>query len=327
MAHLASAGARGRTGIAAGVVACGLLTFVAAQGRNPSEAPSIAGVQSVLSTMPPLEESSGGQQRYISAVDVDGSGTIYAIQRQVKNPITVIAPDGKVIASWGEGMFDLPHGIRVDPEGNVWATDAGPRSRVYEFTRSGNLLLELDLTRYPPKHPNTERFVADETFKGATDVAVARNGHIYVSDGYGNARVVEFDAAGAFVREWGEPGKGPGQFRLPHGIAIGADGNVYVADRENGRVQRFTADGRYVGEWSYGNQLYSLDFGSRGDVYMGYRDATSRGLDGWVLKADAMTGRVIGRFQGPVHFVALAPSGAVMGGTTTGNVQVFTPAP
>ena len=321
------ASVRHRTGIAVAVAGCcGVLTL-AAQGPGASDAPLIAGAQSVLSTMPPLEESVAGQQRYISAVDVDGSGNVYAIQRLVKNPITVIAPGGKVIASWGEGLFDLPHGIRVDPQGNLWATDAGPRSRVYKFTRAGERLLLLDLTRYAPRHPNTERFVADETFKGATDVAFAPNGHVYVSDGYGNARVVEFDAGGTFVREWGEPGKGPGQFRLPHGIAIGPGGNVYVADRENGRVQRFTPEGKYVGEWLYGNQLYSVDFGSRGDVYMGYRDASSRGLDGWILKADATTGRVQGRFPGPVHFVALAPSGAVFGGTTAGKVQLFTPAP
>jgi len=311
------------------IAAIGTSVFAAfvAQAQSPSDAPAIAGQQSVLSATPALEESSAGQQKYVSAVDVDPGGNAYAIQRLVKNPITVIAPDGKVIASWGEGMFQLPHGIRVDPQGNVWATDAGPRSRIYKFTRSGERLLEIDLTRYAPVHPNTERFVADETFRGATDVAFARNGHIYVSDGYGNARVVEFDAIGTFVREWGEPGRGPGQFRLPHGIAVGADGNVYVADRENGRVQRFTPEGQYLGEWAYGNQLYSLDFGSRGEVYMGYRDATARGLDGWVLKADAASGRVVGRFPGPVHFVALAPSGAVMGGTTAGTIQMFSPTP
>src|SRR6478735_8091614 len=128
------------------VALCGaLLTMADARGQTPSEAPAIAGTQSVLSTMPPLEESTAGQQRYVSAVDVDSSGNVYAIQRLVRNSITVIAPDGKRIASWGEGMFDLPHGIRVDPEGNVWATDAGPRSRVYKFTRAGALLLQLDL--------------------------------------------------------------------------------------------------------------------------------------------------------------------------------------
>ena len=319
--------ARLLTMAAIAAIATGALSAIAAQTPPASDAPAIKGLQTVLSTTPPLEASAGAQQKYISAVDVDAGGNVYAIQRLVKHPITVIAPDGKVVASWGEGMFQLPHGIRVDPQGNVWATDAGPRSRIYKFTRSGERLLDIDLTRYAPVHANTERFVADETFRGATDVAFASNGHIYVSDGYGNARVLEFDAAGTFVREWGEPGKGPGQFRLPHGIAIGADGNVYVADRENGRVQRFTPDGRYLGEWAYGNQLYSLDFGSQGEIYIGYRDATSRGLDGWILKADAATGRVLGRFPGPVHFVALAPSGAILGGTTAGTIQVFTPTP
>ena len=298
---------------------------VTAQGGT--DAPLIPGTQTFLSTNPPLEESSGGQQRTISAVDAGPDGTVYVIQRQVKNPVIVIGPDGKVNASWGEGLFQLPHGIRVDPQGNVWATDAGPQSRVYKFTRSGTKLLELDLTKYPPLHPNTERFIADTTFMGATDVAFAGNGHIYVSDGYLNARVVEFDAAATFIREWGEPGKGPGQFRLPHGIAIGPDGNVYVADRENGRVQRFTPEGKYLDEWNYGDRLYSVDFTSRGDVYMGFLDSASRGLDGWVLKADATTGRVGGRFKGPVHFVAIGPSGTEFGGTTTGKVQVFTPAP
>src|SRR3954469_19284835 len=105
------------------VALCGaLLTMAAARGQAPSEAPAIAGTESVLSTMPPLEESTAGQQRYVSAVDVDGSGNIYAIQRLDRSPITALAPAGIRIASGGEGMFDLPHGIRVDAEGNVWAT-------------------------------------------------------------------------------------------------------------------------------------------------------------------------------------------------------------
>ena len=309
--------------VAAIVVIAALVSLVA---QKPGDAPLIDGAQSFLSARPPLEESTPTQQRTISAVDVDRDGNVYIIQRQVKNPITIIGRDGEVIASWGDGLFQLPHGIRVDPQGNVWATDAGPRSRVYKFTRSGNRLLEIDLTRYPPLHPNSERFIADTMFAGATDVAFAANGHVYVSDGYQNARVVEFDAGGTFVREWGEPGKGQGQFRLPHGIAIGPDANVYVADRENGRVQRFSPEGKYLGEWSYGDRLYSLDFGpGGGDVYMGYLDAASRGLDGWVLKADARTGQVSGRLKGPVHFVAIGPSGSVFGGTQTGKVQVFTP--
>ena len=302
------------------------LALAVAAAQKASESPLIDGTQTFLSTSPPLEESTPAQQRNISAVDVGPDGTVYVIQRQVKNPITVVTPDGRVTASWGDGMFQLPHGVRLDPQGNVWATDASPRSRVYKFTRSGNLLLEIDLGRYPPRHPNSERFIADVTFAGATDVAFAANGHIYVSDGYQNARIVEFDANGAFIREWGEPGKGPGQFRLPHGIAIGPDGTVYVAVRDNGRVQRFAPEGTYLGEWSYGDRLYSVDFGPRGDIYMGYLDAASRGLEGWVLRADAKTGQVLGRFKGPVHFVALGPSGSEFGGTQAGKVQVFTPA-
>src|SRR4029079_9251050 len=106
-------------------------------------------------------------------------------------------------------------------------------------------------------------------FCGATDVAFRNDGHFYVSDGYCNARVIEYAADGRKVREWGTKGKGRGQFQIAHDVAVAGDGTVFVADRENGRVQWLDPGGRYLGEKHFGGQLFSAQAGPDGLVYVG----------------------------------------------------------
>jgi DNA-binding beta-propeller fold protein YncE len=170
----------------------------------------------------------------ISALTTDKGGNIYVIHRPANgDPIVVLDAQGHLIRSWGKGLFEIPHGIRVDPAGNVWALDANT-SMVYKFTPSGNTILKISVGEIPDQ---------TQEFCGATDVAFAKGGHVFVTDGYCNARVIEYDEAGRKVRQWGERGAGPGQFHLVHSIAISPKGQLYIADRENGRVQWSTNKG------------------------------------------------------------------------------------
>src|SRR5262249_27118564 len=158
--------------------------------------------------------------------------------------------DGRVLRSWGKGLYKIPHSIRVDPQGNIWTTDAAS-SLVLKFTPQGKKLLEIAVGGQPA-HPASP-------FCGTTDIAFGPDGRMFVSDGSATASILEYTADGRRVREWGTPGTGPGQFHLPHGIAVDENGIVYVADRENGRIQRFDLEGHYLGEWSNLGKTFSLN--------------------------------------------------------------------
>ena len=160
-------------------------------------------------------------------------------------------------------MFTMPHSIRIDPQGNVWTTDAAT-SMVYKFTPSGRKLMEIAVGGLPSQcmdqqiNPESERPSGPNDFCGTTDVAFAPNGHVFITDGYFNNRVMEYSADGTRLNEWGSAGTGPGQFRLPHSIVIDETGVIFVSDRENGRIQRFDLTGKYLGEWPHLGRIYSL---------------------------------------------------------------------
>jgi peptidylamidoglycolate lyase len=172
-----------------------------------------------------------------------------------------IGADGAIMDSLGAGLFLNPHAIAVDHEDNIWATDNNLH-QVFKLSPTGELLLvvgEAGVRGDDGRH-----------FNGVTDVAVARDGSFYVSDGYGNNRVAKFSPTGEFLFSWGEQGAGPGQFRLPHGITLDAQGRVYVADRSNVRIQVFEADGTYITEWS-GEALgrpWGVEVGPDGFLYV-----------------------------------------------------------
>lgn len=154
--------------------------------------------------------------------------------------ILKISTDGRVIDSLGAGLFRNPHGLAVDAQDNIWVADNNLQ-QVFELSPEGRVLLtvgEAGVRGQDATH-----------FNGVTDVAVARDGSFYVTDGYGNNRVAKFAADGTFLFDWGEEGDGPGQFRLPHGITLDPDGRVYVADRTNARIQVFAPDGAFIRQW------------------------------------------------------------------------------
>lgn len=162
-----------------------------------------------LKVLPP---QAGWEMGMVSWVASDSKGLIYLLQRGDKaDPVIVVNRAGMVIRSWGKGMYAMPHAIRIDPQGNVWTTDAAS-SMVYKFSREGKKLTEIKVGGQPT--PCLGNFCS------TTDIAFAPNGHLFISDGYANARILEYTPDGKKLREWGSPGTGPGQFRLPHSIQI-----------------------------------------------------------------------------------------------------------
>ena len=193
------------------------------------------------------------------------------------------------------------HSIRVDHEGNIWVVDAGGHV-VYKMNQQGDVLMQLGTRGKAGAGPRN--------FNLPTDVAVASNGNIYVSDGYGGARVAKFSSDGEFLLEFGRRGTGPAEFGMPHNVVVDAQERVYVSDRDNGRVQVFDSNGEFLMEWAgtggvsalgitkdqhlwAGNVLFTLDgkpvgrlpgdsaghggmaFAPNGDVYVAYLNGTA----------------------------------------------------
>jgi DNA-binding beta-propeller fold protein YncE len=181
--------------------------------------------------------------RYVeaTAVAVDSKDRVYVFNRG-EHPVIVFDRDGRFLRSWGEGLFSRAHGITIGPDDSLWLTDDGNHT-IRQFTPEGKLLLTIGAAGRPAD-PHSGK-----PFNRPTHVALCpHTGDIYISDGYGNSRVHKYDPKGRHLLSWGEPGTDPGCFNVPHNMATDGDGYVYVADRENHRVQVFDANGRYQGQ-------------------------------------------------------------------------------
>ena len=188
----------------------------------------------------------------VPAVATDSQDRMYLFAR-ASSPILVFDADARFLWSWGEGLFVGPHGISIGPDDAVYCTDYLDHT-VRKFTPEGELLLTLGISGCASDTGATtvdyrQIRQAGPPFSFPTNLAIAANGDLFVADGYGNARIHRFNPDGALLHSWGAPGAGPGEFHVPHGIAIDRAGLIYVADRENSRIQRFTPDGEYVDEW------------------------------------------------------------------------------
>jgi outer membrane protein assembly factor BamB len=178
----------------------------------------------------------------VAAVGVDKRDNVYVFTRG-EHPMLVFGKDGQFLRSWGEGQFKRPHGVHMGPDDSIYLTDDGNHN-VRKYSLDGKLLLELGTPGKPAA------FMSGVPFHRCTHTALAPNGDIYVSDGYGNARVHRYSPDGKLLTSWGEPGSGPGQFNIAHNIVCDADGWVYVADRENNRIQVFDGNGKYETQWN-----------------------------------------------------------------------------
>jgi len=260
----------------------------------------------------------------ISAVAADASGNLHVIHRPTNggDPIVVLDRHGKLVRSFGRGVFEIPHGIRIDSSGNVWATESSKASKVVKFSSTGTKLLEINVRDMVPAH-GTVRRDREVPQVGATDVAFGPNGTVYVTDGYQNARVMVFDANGTLIREWGRPGTGPGEFRVPHGIAVRND-IVYVADRENGRLQWFDLHGVFKGQWVLGGQFYNVAFAADGTLWASTHPAgVPLEQEFHVVRIDMATGRPNGKIAVRSHELAIAPDGLILPATRTGELVAF----
>jgi DNA-binding beta-propeller fold protein YncE len=184
----------------------------------------------------------GWELNDVAAVGVDSKDQVYVFNRG-EHPMIVFDRDGNVLRSWGEGLFRRAHGLHIDQHDNLYCTDDGDHT-VRRCTPAG----KVELTIGVPGEPAP--FMSGEPFHRCTHTALSPRGEIYVSDGYGNARVHKFSPAGRLLMSWGESGSGPGEFNIVHNIATDAEGWVYVADRENHRIQVFDGNGKYETQWN-----------------------------------------------------------------------------
>src|SRR6266446_8789502 len=176
-----------------------------------------------------------------AAVGVDRQNRVYAFNRG-GHPVAVFDAEGNLLRTWGEGVFHRPHGVHMGPDDTIYLTDDGDHT-VRKCTLEGKVLLTIGIPG------EAAPFMSGEPFRRCTHTALSPNNEIYVSDGYGNARIHKYTQSGKRIKSWGEPGSGPGQFNLPHNISCDEDGWVYVADRENHRIQVFDGNGRFETQW------------------------------------------------------------------------------
>ena len=196
----------------------------------------------------------------VTAVEVAGDGSVFVLSRCFAKdnngcighdgvaPILKFDRSGKLIKSWGQGMFVFPHGAYVDREGNFWATDSrgvpGKGHQVFKFSADGKLLMSLGKAGMAGN--------GRDTFNQPTDVVTAPNGDIFVADGHRgspNSRIVKLSKDGTYIKEWGKKGSGPDEISEPHTIAMDSQGRLFVGDRENNRIKIYDQDGRLLDTW------------------------------------------------------------------------------
>ena len=200
----------------------------------------------------------------VTGVAVDSKDNLYVFNRG-EHPIIVFDREGNFLRSWGEGLMKRAHGITIGPDDSVWLTDDGIHT-VRKFTPDGKLLMTIG----EPGKPSEP--YSGKPFNRPTHVAFCpQTGDLYISDGYGNSHVHKYDPNGRLLFSWGGPGTDPGCFNLPHNIVTDAEGLVYVADRENHRIQVFDGNGRYLNQLNNLHRPCGLYTGRRngGHLYVG----------------------------------------------------------
>lgn len=182
----------------------------------------------------------GRELGLVSGMACDSQDRVYVFNRSPQPAVLVFDREGNFLKSWGEDIFTSPHGIWISPDDQIYCTDTEDHT-VRILSLDGEILMTLG-TEGKPGEP-------DMPFNKPTRAVLGPSGDIYVSDGYGQSRVHRFSKDGKLIRSWGEPGKGPGQFNLPHNIWVDPRERALVVDRGNRRVQVFNSDGEYLAEW------------------------------------------------------------------------------
>ncbi len=243
-----------------------------------------------------------------SGIALNSRGHIFVFHRG--SPALVeFDSEGHFIRAIGEGLFTKAHGLRIDAEDNIWTTDVGSHT-VLKFSPHGDLLMVLGKKGMAGEWWDVFNF---PLFNKPTDIAFSPAGQIYISDGYGNARVMKFDREGNFIKTWGSKGIAPGEFNLPHSIVADAAGRVYVVDRENRRVQVFNTEGNFIEEWTHVGAPFGLCISS--DNFLFLADGVNNRilkltLEGKILGAFGQPGKGPGQF-GLAHDIAVGPGNEI----------------
>lgn len=258
----------------------------------------------------------------VAAVGVDKHDNVYCFTRG-DHPVIVFDKNGNFQRSWGEGTFKRAHGVTIAPDDSIFLTDDGDHT-VRKCTFEGKVLMTLGIPGKPAAYQG------GEPFNRCTHVAFSPKGEIYVSDGYGNSRVHKYSPDGKLLLSWGESGSDPGQFNIVHNICTDREGWVYVADRENNRVQVFDGNGKYETQWNnmhrpcalymdttkndpicyvgelgpgLGVNMEAPNLGNRVDIYDKYGKRLAR-------LGDIRAGEQPGQFIAP-HGIALGSNGDI----------------
>jgi DNA-binding beta-propeller fold protein YncE len=234
----------------------------------------------------------------MSAVAVDADDRIYVLHRGTP-PLVALDKEGQFLRAWGEGLFKVPHGLRVDRAGNLWTTDNGNHV-LRKFDASGKLLATLGVEGQAGAAPG------EVVFRAPDDVVFDSRGNFYVADS-GNARIVKLDPEGKFLAAWGQKGKADGQFATAHSLAIDSADRLYVGDRGNQRVQLFDTGGKHLATWTGMGNPFGL-------LVVGDELLTTEGDTHQVFHLDRQTGKVLTHWGSPKelelpHLMALDSRG------------------
>jgi sugar lactone lactonase YvrE len=274
----------------------------------PQNAPALE----YVAVASPLSVPEGVTIGASASVAFDAKGHLWVLNRGAQ-PLAEFEADGKFIRAFGEGMFTRTHGLRIDADGNIWVTDVGAHY-VVKMTPQGQVLLTIGTKG---EQGEWNEATGSRRLSEPNDVIVARNGDVFVVQGHtpgakGDPRVLKFDKTGKFLKSWGGKGKEPGKFEVAHGIAIDAKGLLWVADRENQRVQIFDQEGTFVREIKLAGVPCGLDIG-KDAIYLvnGFAGQVVKlDLQGNVLAVVGKAGNGVGEF-GEAHFIAVSPKGEI----------------
>jgi DNA-binding beta-propeller fold protein YncE len=272
---------------------------------------------------------SGANFGEVSGIALNSKGHIFVFNRGSR-PLMEFDGNGKFIRTLGDGIFKSTHGLRIDSTDNIWITDTG-LNIVLKLSPEGRVLLVLGRSDkagefLTQSYSSTLLNYDAPLFNQPTDVAFDSAGNIFVTDGYGNSRIVKFDKNGRFIKTWGRKGNAPGELNLPHSIAFDAKDLMYVADRENNRIQIFDAEGKFIKEWTHVGDPWAIVITPDQFLYLanGKNERVLKmNLNGEILGALGEPGKGAGQFDF-AHSLAVSSKGEIyVGEVLNWRVQKF----